>query len=111
MLYKFKSQATADIIMLGSDAHEVMKIIGKKNTSQGIITKEQIPHAIKSLRQALIDDHALHSMVDNKNYQNNNEEKNFNIEIIFSQRILPLLHIMEIARKYNVAVIWMEVNK
>jgi hypothetical protein len=53
MLYKFKSQASAEVIMLQPDAETLLKIIGKSPGAQGIVTVEQIPAAIAALRHAI----------------------------------------------------------
>jgi cyclopropane-fatty-acyl-phospholipid synthase len=53
MLYKFKSQAAADVIMLQPDAETLLKIIGKSPGAQGIVTVQQIPAAVAALRQAI----------------------------------------------------------
>lgn len=52
-MLKFKSQATADVILLESSAHQVLHIIGKEHTPQGIITVDQIPAAVAALRAAV----------------------------------------------------------
>ncbi len=41
MLYRFKSQATGDVVMLQPNAEELLKIIGKTPGPSGIITVEQ----------------------------------------------------------------------
>jgi ElaB/YqjD/DUF883 family membrane-anchored ribosome-binding protein len=53
MLYKFKSQVEAEVIMLQPDAETLLKIIGKSPGAQGIVTVEQIPAALSALRQAV----------------------------------------------------------
>lgn len=50
MLYKFKSPATADVIMLRDSAEEILKVIGKTPGATGIVTVEQIPGAVAALR-------------------------------------------------------------
>ena len=50
MLYKFKSQATADVIMLRDSAEEILKVIGKEPGPTGIVTVAQIPGAVAALR-------------------------------------------------------------
>ena len=50
MLYKFKSQATADVIMLRDSAEEILKIVGKDPGATGIITVAQIPGAVAALK-------------------------------------------------------------
>ncbi len=53
MLYKFKSQASAEVIMLQPNAEELLKIIGKSPGATGIITAAQIPDAIAALQKEI----------------------------------------------------------
>lgn len=50
MLYKFKSQAAADVIMLRQNAEELLQIIGKEPGGSGIITVAQAAPAVAALR-------------------------------------------------------------
>ena len=59
MLYKFKSQAAADVVMLQPSAEELLKIIGKTPGPTGIITAAQIPAAMAALQAAVAADEAL----------------------------------------------------
>jgi hypothetical protein len=53
MLFKFKSRATADLIMLEPNGRRVLEIIGKNpDDAHGIVTAEQIPAAIAALEAA-----------------------------------------------------------
>lgn len=58
MPYKFKSRATADLIMLDATARRLLAIMGKELDSPGILTPEQLPAAIAALEQAVQDDEA-----------------------------------------------------
>ncbi|QKV51679.1 DUF1840 domain-containing protein [Comamonas antarctica] len=53
MPYKFKSRATADLIMLDATARRLLEIVGKDTEGPGIITAEQIPGALAALEQAV----------------------------------------------------------
>lgn len=50
MLYKFKSQAAGDVVMLQPNAEELLQIIGKTPGPTGIITVDQCRPAIAALR-------------------------------------------------------------
>lgn len=52
MLYRFKSQASADVLMLDAHARGLLEIMGKSASSSGIITVDQMPHAIAALSAA-----------------------------------------------------------
>ncbi|MEG0052925.1 MAG: DUF1840 domain-containing protein [Comamonas sp.] len=58
MLYKFKSRATADLIMLEANGRQVLEIMGKPLEAHGIVTVEQIPAAIAALEAAVAEDAA-----------------------------------------------------
>jgi hypothetical protein len=53
MIYKFKSQAAAEVIMLQANAEDLLKIIGKPPDATGIITCAQIPGALRALQQEI----------------------------------------------------------
>ncbi|MCF8159445.1 MAG: DUF1840 domain-containing protein [Polaromonas sp.] len=53
MIYKFKSQAAAEVIMLQANGDQMLSIIGKEPSAQGIITVAQIPAAIAALDAAI----------------------------------------------------------
>ena len=59
MLYKFKSQATADVIMLEVNGRQLLEIIGKKPGPQGLITAAQVPAAVAALQAATTHEEAL----------------------------------------------------
>lgn len=58
MLYRFKSQATADTVMLKASGEQMLTIMGKEVAPQGIVTVAQIPAAIAALQQAVLDSEA-----------------------------------------------------
>ena len=53
MLYKFKSKAAGDLIMLETNGRRVLEIIGKEAGPKGIILPEQMPAAIAALQAAI----------------------------------------------------------
>ena len=53
MLYKFKSQATGDLIMTQPIGDRVLSLIGKSPSAQGIIDVDQMPAAISALESAV----------------------------------------------------------
>ncbi len=53
MLYKFKSKASGDLIMLEANGRRVLEIIGKEPGPKGIILPEQMPAAVAALQAAI----------------------------------------------------------
>jgi Domain of unknown function (DUF1840) len=58
MLFKFKSQATSDLIMLEADARRLLKIILGNDAVKGIVQCHDLPHAIAALELAVAQDEA-----------------------------------------------------
>jgi len=53
MLYKFRSRASGDLIMLEVNGRRVLEIIGKEPGPKGIILPEQMPAAVAALQAAI----------------------------------------------------------
>jgi len=53
MLYRFKSKAAGDVVMLAPTGRRVLEILGKDPNGPGIILPQQIPAAIDALRAAV----------------------------------------------------------
>ncbi len=57
MLYKFKSRETADVIMLGPHARQLLALIGKPHeepaAARGILLASEMPAAIAALELAV----------------------------------------------------------
>ena len=49
MIYRFKSKASADLIMMESIANTVLRALGKPPTRQGLIQLTELSSAILSL--------------------------------------------------------------
>ena len=59
MLYKFKSRAAADLIMLEPNGRRVLQIVGKPvEAKQGILQPAEIPAAIAALEAAIAHEEA-----------------------------------------------------
>ncbi len=53
MLYKFKSKATGDLIMLEPQGKQILKIIGKEPGAKGIILPNEMMAAVDALNAAV----------------------------------------------------------
>jgi hypothetical protein len=56
MIYKFKSKAAGDVIMMGPSGDHVLRIIGKAPAPKGIIEPAAMPAAMAAIEQAIADD-------------------------------------------------------
>jgi hypothetical protein len=53
MLYRFKSQAAAEVVFLGETGEALLHMLGKTPAPRGVITVADLPDAIRTLRQAM----------------------------------------------------------
>src|SRR5207248_11251950 len=60
MLYKFKSKAAGDLIMLEPNGRRVLQIIGKDAGPKGIVLPEEMPGAVAALESAIAAEDAEH---------------------------------------------------
>jgi hypothetical protein len=58
MLYRFRSPATADTLMLGPQAEQFFRVLGREPAVRGIIEPAAMPKALQALAQAVEDDDA-----------------------------------------------------
>ena len=58
MLYKFKSKATGDLIMLEPDAKRLLKIMGRESQVNGIFLVDQLAEAMAQLERAIAEEEA-----------------------------------------------------
>ena len=53
MIYKFKSPASGDVIMLGPHGDQLLGLLGREPSRQGIIEPAAMPQALKALQAAI----------------------------------------------------------
>ncbi len=58
MLYKFKSKAAGDVIMLGPNGDQVLRLVGREPAPRGIFEVAAMPGLIAALEAAVVADDA-----------------------------------------------------
>jgi hypothetical protein len=56
MLYKFKSKAAGDVIMLGANGDHVLRLLGREPAPRGIFEVDAMPALIAALQSAVTAD-------------------------------------------------------
>ena len=64
MIYKFKSKAAGDVIMMGPSGDHVLRIIGKQPGPKGIIEPPDMPGAIAAIERAIADEENARKQAD-----------------------------------------------
>lgn len=103
MLYKFKSQAAADVIMLELNGDQMLTIVGKEPAPQGIITAAQIPAAISALETATV----VHEDAESKRLVN--PELPVEVEgdsVMLRHRAAPFINLLRTSAQAGKDVVW-----
>ena len=105
MIYKFKSKAAGDVIMMGPTGDKVLGLIGKSASAQGIIEPAQMPSAIQALADAIAADDAARAA----NAQDGDDEaasSGARDPISLRQRAWPLVEMMKRAHAADAPITW-----
>lgn len=105
MLYKFKSRAAADLIMLEPQGRQIVTIMGKTPGGSGIVTVAQIPAAIAALEAAVLAEEAQPAVEDETEEDaTGNDERNETVRL--RQRAAPFIEMLKRSAAENVDVVW-----
>ncbi len=103
MLYKFKSQADADVIMLAPNGDQMLTIIGKQPAAQGIITVAHIPAAIAAIKAAI----EVHEAAEAKRRKNPGQVVEVEGDsVMLRQRAGPFIDLLTISAQAGKDVVW-----
>jgi cyclopropane-fatty-acyl-phospholipid synthase len=116
MLYKFKSKATADLIMLEPNGKQILRIIGKEAATKGILEVLEMPRAIEALRQAVQLEEDTRAQMDAQNVSGSVDTKDTKGAVTsgqerpvsLRQRAAPFIDMLQRAHKANKDVVWGE---
>lgn len=103
MLYRFKSQATADIVMLQATGELLLKIMGKTPEPKGVITVAQMPAALDALARAVADSEAAPAAAQEEDSDEYVQERD---SVQLRQRAAPLVTMLKEASAAGKDVVW-----
>jgi len=99
MIYKFKSKAAGDVIMLGPNGDQMLRILGREPSTQGIVDVEQLAPAIAALRAAVREAEAQAAAATDEDTPGRNA-------VSLRQRLWPVIEMFERALAAKQPVVW-----
>lgn len=108
MLVTFNSSVSGEMLMLADAAKRLLEIIGKECTARGVITAEQLPAALASLRRAVAEEKAGQreaGTVDN-GYPDLDDEKATEPVVGLARRAYPFIEMLEWTQREDGFVLW-----
>ncbi len=103
MLYKFKSAAGGDVIMLQANGRQVLEIIGKGADAKGILSPEQMPQARADLEAAIT---LEESQGETAKTEADADQASTAKRISLRTRAWPLVMLIERSAKAKVPITW-----
>jgi len=107
-MYKFKSRATGDLIMLEPNGRQILRILGKEDTNsagKGILLPEEMAAAITALESAVEQEEAaLQKLVEQA--QAKGEVPPRPEGITLRQRVTPLIAMIKRCQKADTEIVW-----
>jgi hypothetical protein len=95
MLYKFKSKAAAELIMLGPNGDQLLRLLGREPSPKGIIEPRDMNQAIADLQQAIATDEA--GRADPPQPAN---------KVSLRQRLWPMIEMLKRAQAAGEPIVW-----
>ncbi|VTU13411.1 hypothetical protein SRS16CHR_00577 [Variovorax sp. SRS16] len=106
MLYRFKSQATADVVMLEANARQLLEIIGKSSAPKGIIMVDQMSAAVSALEAAIKDD-AVQNRHNHDAFAVENHASEAELQHVgLHQRAAPLIDMLKRSQAESKDIVW-----
>ena len=103
MLYKFKSKAAGDLIMLEPNGRQVLGIIGKDPDPTGIILPGQMPAAIAALEEAIARDDAVRKAAADEAKARGREPPD---TVSLHQRAVPFIDMLRRCEQAGKEIVW-----
>lgn len=104
MIYKFKSKATGDLIMLQPQGDQVLRLLGREPAASGIIEVAAMAAARQRLQQAL--DDAERTASGTASPSGDGDEPDTAQAVGLRQRLWPMVQMLERAEAGGEAIVW-----
>ncbi len=100
MIYKFKSAASADLVMLGPQGDQLLRLLGREPAAKGIIENADMPAALQAIQQAIAQAEVagVAAEVD--------AEVSEEPEVGLRQRLWPMVDMLQRARNEQADIVW-----
>jgi hypothetical protein len=105
VIYKFKSKAAGDVIMLGPTGDAVLRASGREPAAKGIFEPADMPAAMSAIEAAIAADEAARAKADEEAAANG-EPPPKRDAIGLRQRAWPLVEMMKRAHTAGEPIVW-----
>jgi len=105
MIYKFKSKAAGDLIMLGPNGDALLRALGREPSAQGILEPAAMAAAISAIERTIADDEAARAQAEREAAAEGRTLKP--AEGVGSrQRLWPMVEMLKRASAASEPIVW-----
>ena len=105
-MYRFKSKADGDLLMMAPVGDQILRIIGREPLSQGIIELARIPAAISALEQAIAVADAERRQARDGGLDEDRDAAGGAAAVGLGQRAWPMLEMMRRSLAEHADIVW-----
>ena len=102
MIYRFKSKATADLIVMGPVGDNLLRLAGREPADKGIIEVSALPAAIAAIEAAV----AAEEVTRKASGADEPDDAAGGDNVGLRQRAWPLLEMMRRAQREGADIVW-----
>jgi hypothetical protein len=106
MIYRFTSRAAGDVVMLGPNGDELLRLLGREPTPRGIIEAAAMPAAMTALQAAVEAAEAADRDVRADATGDASEAREGGRDVGLRQRVWPMLEMMRRAQAADTPIVW-----
>jgi hypothetical protein len=112
MIYKFKSKAAGDLILLGPSGDQILRIVGREPARQGIFETAAMPACIAALTAAVAADEARRAAAGTTADASGSDTAGSAADdtagrgVTLRQRAWPLIEMMRRASAAGEVIVW-----
>ena len=108
MLYKFKSKAAGDVIMLGPNGDQLLRVVGREPAPRGIFEIDAMPALIAALEAAVVADEAARerSSDDAAKMRDTPPGQGGRDGVALRQRVWPLVEMLRRCHAAREVIVW-----
>ena len=105
MIYKFKSKATGDTIMLGPQGDQLLRLLGREPAPRGIIEPGAMPASIDALQRAIVEDEAARAGGGDDEAESD-EPTGARDPVSLRRRLWPMIEMLKRAHEAGEPIVW-----
>ena len=105
MIYKFTSKASGDVIMLGPQGDELMRLLGRTPAAKGIIEPVDMPAAVRALEAALAAAAGTEAAADGAGTARADDGRR-EAPVALRQRLWPVMEMLRRCQAAGQPVVW-----